>query len=128
MSKVTVDNMANEIQRQLGAYSKEVTDEIKKTVDEVSKDCLQEIKSHITFNDKNYSKNMAIKKVRETETSKENVWYVKPPYYRLTHLLEYGHATRNGGSTRAFEHIKFGEELIERDLPKKVEEILNNAN
>lgn len=71
--KIRADQLASEIQRQLGVYSEEVTQEIKKAVDDVSKDCLNEIKSHITFNDKNYSKNMAIKKVSETRTNKTNV-------------------------------------------------------
>ena len=46
-------------------------------------------------------------------------------HYRLTHLLEYGHATRDGKRTRAFSHIKPVEELcIERmmkNIPKIIE-------
>lgn len=42
-------------------------------------------------------------------------------HYRLTHLLEYGHETRNGKDTRAFEHIKpIADEFYEAYL-KEVE-------
>lgn len=43
-------------------------------------------------------------------------------HYRLTHLLEYGHATRNGTTTRAFRHIEpidiYCVERIEKNIPK----------
>lgn len=46
-------------------------------------------------------------------------------YYRLTHLLEYGHATRNGTYTRAFRHIEpieiYCTTRIERNIPKIIE-------
>ena len=46
-------------------------------------------------------------------------------HYRLTHLLEYGHATRNGLRTRAFRHIepieKYCTERIEKNIPKIIE-------
>lgn len=43
-------------------------------------------------------------------------------HYRLTHLLEYGHYTRNGTHTRAFRHIepvdKWAVERLEKEIPE----------
>lgn len=41
-----------------------------------------------------------------------------------TSWLEYGHATVNGGRTRAFEHIKPVEQKIKDEFEKRVEEAL----
>ena len=58
---------------------------------------------------------------------KNFVWHVKAPDYRLTHLLVHGHATVNGGRTKAnpFLHNAVDEVLpaYERD----VEEAIKNA-
>ena len=46
-------------------------------------------------------------------------------HYRLTHLLEYGHATRNGTTTRAFRHIKpvdeYCIEKMKTNIPKIIQ-------
>lgn len=96
--------------------------ETKREIRKVNK----EIKGHITFNDKEYSKHFATA-VEKKLYGWEATWYVKPPHFRLTHLLEKGHAKRGGGRTRAFPHIKYGADLAEQnyleDIAKAIEKI-----
>lgn len=47
--------------------------------------------------------------------------------YQLTHLLEYGHATRNGGRTRAFPHIAPVEAYCNKEFEKRVEQVIKEG-
>lgn len=46
------------------------------------------------------------------------VWNEK--HYQLTHLLEKGHATRDGGRTQAFKHIAPVEQKCEEELLRNI--------
>lgn len=74
-----------------------------------------------------YKKAMAVKTLWENFYGKVKVWYVKPPYYRLPHLLERGHAKRNGGRTQAFPHIEKNTEKAQKRFEDRVEEIIKNG-
>lgn len=47
--------------------------------------------------------------------------------YRLTHLLEKGHETRNGTRTRAFKHIEPVNEYVVNQFQKEVEKIIKKG-
>lgn len=48
-------------------------------------------------------------------------WHVEAPEYRLTHLLENGHLTRNGTSrTKPVKHIKYGRKIAEQVLEERL--------
>ncbi len=119
-----IDNLAELISAELENYSEEVTEKVKKAVDTVAEEINEEIKSKIPFNEPtgDYVKAFRIKKSYEDKFNKRNTWYVANGQHRLTHLLEHGHAKKNGGRVKAYPHIKFGQELAVRRIQELVEE------
>lgn len=115
---VSIDNLSDAILEQLETYQEEVTEVMKKSVDKASNDCMKTIKNHISFKQSTgkYVKNFRLKTSFQDDYTKRKTWYVGGGEYRLTHLLEYGHAKVNGGRTRAFPHIKYGEEVAQTNL------------
>lgn len=67
-----------------------------------------------------YVKHFAI----ETESAAHQhkaTWHVEAPEYRLTHLLENGHATRDGTKrTKPIKHISKGQEIAEKVLADRL--------
>jgi hypothetical protein len=126
---VKIDGLADLVSEYMSEYSKEVTNGIKKAVDVVAKEANQEIKAHIPFNQPTgkYVKSFRIKNVYEDGYRKINVWYVGNDQYGLTHLLENGHALRQGGRAKAFPHIKYGEELAKKRMEELAKEAIENA-
>lgn len=121
---VSVDNLADAILEQLETYEEEITEVMKKSVDKASDDCMRTIKSHISFNQptRQYVKHFRLKTSYEDEYAKRKTWFVAGGHHRLTHLLEFGHAKVNGGRTRAFPHIKYGEEVAQKNLVNYIKE------
>ncbi len=74
-----------------------------------------------------YKRSISSKKTWENSLGIEYVWYVKGSEYRLSHLLENGHATRNGGRTKAFRFIKNATDPIVANYIKAVEDICKNG-
>lgn len=123
---VSAEELTNAIVGELNKYNDKIAEGVQNAVDIVTDETAAEIKSRISFTQrtKKYVNAFATKTSFQDKRNKRNTWYVKDPQYRLTHLLENPHATRNGKRTRAFQHIKYGEELAKRRLPELIEKVI----
>lgn len=126
---IKIDYLADAIQEELSNYQEEITEQQKRAVDIVAKEVNETIKNHVTFTQRSgdYVKAFRVAKTYEDLHCKKKTWYVKDPEYRLTHLLENGHALPQGGRARAYPHIKYGEEIAEERMMELSEEGVKNA-
>ena len=101
---ISAADLRSVVNDMLSDYSDEVAEAVDVAVTNTATEAVQKLKSaNPGFKDKKYSKGWTKNVVRNRLYS-EAVVYNKTQG-RLTHLLEFGHAKRNGGRTRAFPHI-----------------------
>ena len=117
MKKVTVDEMGNAIFKEFENYVDMTTLEVKATLAKVADDVKDKIKSEAPVKTGAYKESWEVTKTDETAHGAEYTVHSKNKY-QLTHLLEFGHAKRGGGRTRAFPHISKGEQLAVKELKK----------
>lgn len=115
-------DFAETVSAYLAKYSAGATEVLEEAIKEVSKESVKKLKSTSPKRTGKYKKSWAYKP--DTGRLKVGaVVYSKAPDYRLTHLLEKGHAKRGGGRVDAREHISpvndwAQEEAIDRFIQK----------
>lgn len=118
MPNIDASQLGDVISKELKAYSDEVTKELDELKEQVVNDGIQELKSSSPRNSGKYAKGW-----RKTSDGSAVILFnaTKPS---LTHLLEKGHAKRNGGRVAAQPHIQPVEESIIKKFEDGVERVL----
>lgn len=131
MQTIPADKFAEVINGILEEYADEAEEIIDLTVQQVAKEAQEKLKSSQTGRFKNrtgkYRRSWKVE-VRKGNLETEAIVHAAKPHYRLTHLLEYGHALRRGGrhvgDVEAFRHIEDVNEYAQNAILKKLEEKL----
>ena len=123
MSTVSVDDLASAINEALQEYRDLAAEDMKRVINEAGKTIRKEIKARAPKESGQYAKSWRVKKIHEDSQTVELMVY-SPKRYFLTHLLEHGHAKRNGGRVSARPHIAPAEEVGEEKLMKDLEKAL----
>ena len=118
---IKIDDLAKAVGLELDAYAEEVAGAVKEAVRDVTKETVADVKRRSPVDSGNYRKSWTSSKVRETGDSLTMSVHNRK-HYRLTHLLEEGHAKVGGGRTRAQPHIAPAERDAEGALVQIVQE------
>ncbi len=122
-TKIQPTELAKTIDREFNEYVEMAAKDVKEVVKKVADDTKEEIQTNAPVKTGKYKKSWTVTKTKDTSLSMVMTVHSKTRY-RLTHLLENGHAKRGGGRTRAFPHIAPAEAKAEQELIASVERSL----
>ncbi len=131
MSSIKPDELQNFVMDYLKDYKENIEEDVQQVTDEVMKEAKQELtqispRSGVARNTK-YYKGWAIKlKTKKNGRYTKVIW--NKTNYQLTHLLEFGHVTRNGGRTKPIPHIRPIEEKYKVEFVDKLEKKIRRSS
>lgn len=115
------------IEQELTIYHTDVVERLAKAGDEAVKQLVKLTKSTAPVGARgSFKRNIAGKLLERSANGSKHVWYVKAPDHRLTHLLVHGHATKDGGRTKADPFLQDALATVLPDYEKAVEEAIKN--
>lgn len=128
MSKVSIDGLADAIEQELTIYSQEVQEKVdeagRKSMRKLVK-LTQETAPLGKRRGGNFAASITSKEFKGRRGS-SFVWHVKAPNHRLTHLLVHGHATKDGGRTKANPFLKNALDVVLPEYEEAVKEAVKN--
>ncbi|MGI5840161.1 MAG: HK97 gp10 family phage protein [bacterium] len=127
MANISVDELAAEIARELAQFSQEVVEKVNVSSERVGKAAVKRLKEISPRRFGNYAKSWAMATEPAVGQPHRRIVYVKAPHYRLTHLLEHGHAKVGGGRVAGRPHIRPAEEAVIQEFVAEVEEAIERG-
>ena len=129
-SSIKIENLQNEVMKYLTDYVEDIEEAVKETTDNLSKEAVKEIKQNSPKRkgkrNNPYWKGWTKKK--ESKGRRYTTKIYNRTNYQLTHLLENGHATRNGGRTKAQPHIRPVEEKYNKLYEQEIKKIITRRS
>ena len=120
MNNENINTAGAAIAEALAEYDQEIADATKRITDQVAKEAVDALKKSSPKLTGSYRKGWRKKQSYADKRTKRNTVYNETDY-QLTHLLEHGHASRNGGRVRAIQHIAPVEQAAIEALQERIE-------
>lgn len=107
--KVSLDSLDEEIKKALEDYNVEVVRVTNESIKETAKEAAKMLKNGGPYKNRTgaYAKDWTARQREKTKSVIQVQGYTvyNKNHFQLTHLLEHGHQSRNGGRVKEFAHI-----------------------
>ena len=124
---INIDQLNAAITESLENYNEAVVTGLKKVATQAMKDLVKMTKETAPSDRGVYQKSITSKTLSETQYGISKLWYVQGSAYRLSHLLNNGHALRDGGRYPGTNFIGIATDKVIDQYLRKVEEVLKNG-
>lgn len=123
------DALGRAIEQELTIYSKAVIEGLDKESADAVKKLVKLTKATAPKGARgSFKESISSKLLQKSSRGSKYVWYVKPPDHRLTHLLVHGHATKDGGRTKADPFLENALAQVLPEFENKVKEVIENSD
>ena len=125
-SRIQIDQLADTVMRELENYAETTTGGVKAAVKKAANTVKKEISATAPVRNGKYAKSWATKTTGENSHAIEITVHSRNRY-QLAHLLEHGHAKRNGGRVATRPHIAAAEQRGIEELEREIERSIRNG-
>ena len=127
MAKIKIDQLTAEIAKGLAEYSQDIVEKVNISSEKIGKEAVKQLRQTSPKKTGKYAKSWAMATEKEFGQPHKRIIHARAPHYRLTHLLEHGHAKRGGGRVEGKPHIRPAEEMVIREFMAEVEEAIKRG-
>jgi hypothetical protein len=127
--RINADQLSEAIKNTLDDYNESIVKSLKRQTKRAMKDLVNNTKNDapVGHRSKHYRDSITSRTESNTKYGVSLLWYVKGSDYRLSHLLNNGHASRNGGRVKGTNFIgRNVDRIIDWYVPV-IEEICKNG-
>lgn len=129
-NSIKIENLQSEVMKYLTDYVEDIEEGVEEVTDKICKEAVTELKQ-TSPKRQGTRKNPYWKgwtKKKESKGRRYTTKIYNKTNYQLTHLLENGHATRNGGRTKAQPHIKPVEEKYNKLYEEEIKKVITRRS
>ncbi len=131
VTNTSFDNLPEEVKKTLDTYSQSITTELNKAFKELADQAADELKQGKPYHNRTgqYAADFAVtnRKGSTSIAGAETYTVYNKKHYQITHLLEFGHLTRNGKRAAAYPHWQTALDNINKNIDRAVQEAVSRA-
>ena len=126
--KISIAKLQKSITEYLEDYEEDIFNGVKEVTNSLTKKAIKDLKESSPKNTGSYAKGWTKQVDRVNNNERYTVKIHNKTDYQLTHLLEFGHARKNGGWVEARPHIREVEEKYKKEYEVELTTVIRRRS